>query len=76
MSLPTFLQWMKEHCNNCGKPSKPSKLKKVGHDEKCPKGVRCQKDDLSTDYPGNIEFQGDVGPYNVLSKKGSPPPGP
>jgi hypothetical protein len=81
MEYPTFSEWMKEHCNQCGKPSKPSEWKNVSHDEKVPPGVRDGRDDLKTmgslsNYPGNISYQGDVGPYRLSKKTGKKPPGP
>lgn len=60
-----FIEWLK-HRESGGKPHAPSKVKKLHRKETFSKGSRDLRDDLSKDYPGNMEFQGDVGPYKVL----------
>ena len=62
-----FSDWAKKRADST--PSQPSKMKKLKAKETFTKGVRDLRNDLSDDYPGNIEFQGDVGPYKVLGKK-------
>ena len=83
MKYPTFSEWIKEHCNKCGKPSKPSGMIKITHDEKVPNGVRDGREDLKplypglgSNYPGNIAYHGDVGPYRLSKETGKKPPGP
>jgi len=81
MKYPTFSEWMREHCNHCGKPSNPSTMKKLNHDEKIPSGVRDGREDLKTmgkyhNYPGNMEFHGDIGPYRLSKPAGKKPLGP
>lgn len=61
-----FRQWLE----NNSRPQPPSATKKLNRKETFTKGVRDLRDDLSKDYPGNIEFQGDVGPYKVLGVGG------
>jgi hypothetical protein len=61
-----FKQWLEQ---KYAEKHSPSKVKKLHRDETFNKGSRDLRDDLSKDYPGNIEFQGDVGPYKLLGKK-------
>jgi hypothetical protein len=61
-----FKQWLEQKYDE---KRSPSKMKKLHRDETFNKGSRDLRDDLSKDYPGNIETHGDVGPYKLLGKK-------
>jgi len=55
--VKTFEQWLTEH-------EKAKKLKQ--HIPKPPAGVRDIRDDLSKDYPGDLENMGVTEPFKVL----------
>lgn len=58
MAYKTFEDFWKEHENHTPVSEKCTK----------PKGSRCQKDDLSNDYPPNLKNMGKVYPFKVLGK--------
>ncbi len=67
----TFKQWLEANYPECdGVPHKPRKMKKINHKEKVSSGVRKGAKDLSADYKGNIEMNGDIEPWKSLSVKG------
>lgn len=67
--MKQFSEWLKNRIRKeIGRPKSPSKMKKLKRKETFPSGMRDSRNDLSQDYPGNLEFQGDVGAYKVLSK--------
>lgn len=64
--MKTFEQWLTEH---------ESAKKLQQHIPKPPSGVRDIRDDLSKDYPGDLENMGTVEPFKVV-KAGSEIPHP
>jgi len=69
MKVPKFSEWVQVR-EDCSRPEKPSKMKKIKDEDEISAGTRDAKKDLSADYKGNISHMGSCEPFKCLGKGG------